>query len=338
MKKIVSCIIPIMIIILVSCSNEKEKLREEIVLPYTNVNHIALEDNYLFFTADKSIMGSGSVDKLIKYDFKNKHEEVLYESSYTEAAMQETSVNNNWIVWVDSSLDGMNAKILAKDRKSNEVKVLDESNPEYLTVMSPKLSDDYVCWVKMEDEKNINIILFDLNNKKKTIVSSLNEFGLFNAFLSFDNNNIVWTDIVDDQGKYYIYNLESKKIESYPAPNKYAAYAIESNNRIYSINFSDFTNWESQSFGYFDISTGKFQNIKLDTPYLNGFDVFENEISIINSEQKLEKYKLNKDKLDKIKLDDQYNPLLINYDEDGNLLIKSEDEDLKPTLDILYAQ
>lgn len=324
-------LILVIVLTLTGCGNSEE----DIDLPFYRYNHPVINNGNIYLCINNNI-NKNSIDKLISYNIKTKKQEVLYHSRYEEAAVQWTKVNDNWLVFVDSSSDGLNANIMAMNLKTREKRELAKTNPERYTVFAPELYNDYVAWVEVIQDKKIEVKLHDLKSNKTVSIANINNYGLFNAFASINDDKLVWSDVINNKGYYYMYDINSKETKNFPAPKQYPGYPIYSNNEIYSLNFDDYNQWSIQSFGYFDIKTQKYNQIDTKSSYLNGFDVYNDKIMIIDNNQKLRLYKLKNDKLESIVYKVKDNPNWGKFDQNGNLMLTYEDNYGNYKLSIIY--
>lgn len=110
-----------------------------------------MEDEELYVTiGDK--MNTNTVDTLIRYNPETGNAEELYESEYPEAYMQKTQANEEWIVWVDASVDGLNSKLLAMNLSNQKVKELTKTDPDYPSILSQIYMK--ILWLGRNQEKS----------------------------------------------------------------------------------------------------------------------------------------------------------------------------------------
>ncbi|WP_033826439.1 hypothetical protein [Bacillus andreraoultii] len=308
------------------CSHEKlikEQNKETVIeIPYRNYNHPVIHEGEMFVNVSNHTFNTYNVDSLIKYNMKTGKEELLYKSEYEESSMQKTEVNDDWLVWVDSSADGYNEKILSMNLLNGKIKTLAETNPKYLTILSPELYNHYVAWVELSHSNQIKVKLHNLTTNETIDVADINDYSLYNASVYLDNEYLLWTDTMNGKGYYYLYNVHSKKIENYQAPRAYPAYATYSDGKIFSINFDDQTDWTNQDFGYFDIETKTYHSLK-HGDFINHFDTYKDKLVILDSNNKLYFYKMIKNKLNPIDINitEEENPVFASFDNDGHLII-----------------
>ncbi|WP_172373261.1 hypothetical protein [Sporosarcina jiandibaonis] len=273
MDKHINLFIALMVILLAGCVNkevetekikEAEEMKETVIeIPFANYNHPVIQGDEMFVPINRNTSDSFDVDTLIQYNIDNGDREVLYESEYDESSMQATQVNEDWLIWVDSSSDGYYEKILSMERSSGKIQTLAETNPKYLTILSPELYHEYVAWTQLVDDGiTVEVKLHNLITNETISVAKMNDYSLYNAFVHIEDNKLLWTDTEDGQGYYILYDIESKSTENYKAPKTFPGYATYSNGKIFSINFDDDRNWTSQEFGYLDIATNEYHTFE----------------------------------------------------------------------------
>jgi hypothetical protein len=134
---------------------------------------------------------------------------------------------------------------------------------------------------------------------------------------------LLWTDSVDGKGVYCLYNLSSGQTSIIDAPYKYPGYAKLMNNKIYSINFNDYTVWTSQSFGAFDINSSKYK--ELSSKYINLFRVGSNFVGVMDAHNQFVLYDAGND-LKKVPLELPVERIDgINFNYDGALILTTEE-------------
>lgn len=172
--------------------------------------------------------------------------------------------NEDWLIWIDTTEDASENKIYTLNKRTQEKNIISKSDPQYVTIDAPFLYEGYVAWMYLDNNSGSPqpvLKLYDLKNEKETVVSEINDYGLYNNFIHLGNNKLVWTDRKDDQGFYYIYDLKSQEMREFPSPFKFPAYAMIGEDRIFALHFEDFTDWGNQKFGYFDIEKEEYMDI-----------------------------------------------------------------------------
>ena len=323
--------------LLVGCLKEAniedahEKMDKEVMIdvPFPNYNHPVVSDDYIFLNSSSSSKPE-SVNKLVKYNIKTKEYEILYESQYSNASMQQTNVNNDWLVWVDSSIDGIDSKILVMNLKTEEVHELAESNPDLLATFVPVLYEDYVAWIQLFNEEKIEVLLYNLKTNTLETIKPLKSFGFFNIFISMNDNKLVWTDSYEENGSYNVYDLNTKEIKEYKASFPYPSYPVFDNGNIYSLNFNSLERWNNQNFGYYNLKEEKYHEINTESLYINYFDVSDNTLALIDDEQELKLFSLDGEETEEKTHSFEENPDFLDFDNEGNLILMyNNDSDYK---------
>lgn len=228
------------------------------------------------------------VDTLIKYDLDTGEQELLFESVYDVSAMQGTSVNQKWLTWIDSTMDGYEEKIHVMSLETNEIRTLSETNPEYLTILSPILYEDYVAWTELNEEKmKVEVKLHNLVDNQTATIAVMESYTMMNAKLHFEDGVLLWTDTRGEKGYYFLYDIETETTESYESPFQYeGGYATLSNGRIFSLNLNEDQNWTVQNFGYYDIESGAFHQL-IFGDYINYFATYGNQLVVLDNRNTL---------------------------------------------------
>jgi hypothetical protein len=322
MKKYIFIYVTILLFFLAACEEIKESLVEQyIILPFKSINDPVLDGQSVFVNTNTSIHTTESTNELIEYNLSTKEITPIYQSEFSDALMQRTQLNEDWILWIDSSANGLEQKILAMNRHNKTIKVISERSSDQLSLLSPVLYKKYVSWVELQDEDK-NVILYDLENGKKEVISQLNTYGLFNNFVSLKDNLIVWSDSSNHKGSVYTYNIENKEIESYSTPSPFPSYALVDNGKIFSLNLNSLTSWDIHSFGYIDLKTGEFHSIDGEFKSIGMFRVSNDKLAIIDEQQVLHLYNVGKMELEKVNFELEKNVDLIEFDHIGNLILE----------------
>ncbi|MFA6941644.1 MAG: hypothetical protein WCQ54_11815, partial [Clostridiaceae bacterium] len=209
----------------------------KINIPYSNYTHPCMVNNDLILCAN---IGLEFVNSIIQVNTENKKNCIVSKSEYKEPAIQDTMANENWIMWVDATSFHDLFKIYARNIKTGKIKIVYEFTRGEPSLDAPYLYQYYIAWINADD-KDANIMLYNLKTDKLIKVGKLNTFSLYNNFVHMENNKLLWTDCINNQGYYFIYDLATSKINKYKSEFKYPGYAKLSNNKIYSINFQDYS-------------------------------------------------------------------------------------------------
>ncbi|WP_138090140.1 hypothetical protein [Halalkalibacterium halodurans] len=318
-----------MILMIFSLAGCNQGAKQAIIeIPYKEYNHPVILGDEMFINVNSDPSKLYDVDTLIQYNMKTGEEKVLYESEYEESAMQSTEVNEDWLVWVDSSVDGYYEKILAMNLANGEIQTLGETNPEYLTIFSPELYADNVAWTELNDEARVEVKLHNLKTGKTSSIATLNEYSLYNSSVYMSNGKLLWTDSDNGNGYYYLYDLESKSTDKYQAPKPYPGYASYSEGKIFAIHFDENRDWTSQDFGYYDIKLNEYHSLEYGQ-YINYFKTSDNKLAILDDEHHFYFYEFQNNELVPIEttIMEEINPFYIFFDNGGHLIICINDEE-----------
>lgn len=267
-------------------------------LPYTIYTRPSLINGQLYLPINEK---AEYLNKIIKYDLNSKKTSSVFESPFKDSTINNVMANENWVTWENSDITGKNSTIYALNINTNKVKKIFETDTDIIKINVPYLYNDYVSWVNVSNGKP-EVVLYDLNNDVQKTIARINSFSLYNNFIHIENDELVWTDSIEGNGYYYVYDIIKNKKDSYKAPQPFPGYGQIMENKIFSINFNDPNRWISQSFGYFDLASKKFTAVDVRTSYINRFATGKNNLAIIDSEQKLHVYSIQNNKLQKVNI------------------------------------
>src|SRR5690606_34371188 len=141
-------------------------------IPFQKYNDPVVDGNNLFVHVN-SPLDILNINKFIQYNLQTGEYEVLYESEYSNANMQATNVNENWITWLDFGRIGK-AKILVIDRSTNEIKTIAEINNEDEVLSPPTLEDDYVAWIYTNNAtEQVEVKLYNLATEETEVIANV---------------------------------------------------------------------------------------------------------------------------------------------------------------------
>lgn len=312
-------------LLIIGCeaSNEQMDLKLKEVNILTNVEEFDVEIGNIkhLNKYDENIYVSNG-DQIVKYNLHSKDNEIIYQSKYESAIIQHVMSNENWIIWLDSSEDGMKNKIYALNKKDNETHIVSEADPNYTTVDFPFLYNNYVAWVYLDTQNEVPkpvIKLHNLNDKDSIIVSEINDYALYNNFVHIDNGKLLWTDHKDQKGYYKIYDISTKEIKAYESPYKYPSYAMLSNNKIFALHFNNLSDWDDQEFGFFDLNKNEYHSFFKERKRVDLFRLKNNNLTLINAEGEMENFVIEGNNI-------KANSLNLNHDGPDNIEYTSNGE------------
>lgn len=339
-KKIVLCFILCCcaIFAVVACGKRERAVSQEYLnLFFLNLEHPVMNHQNVYLTVSTG-MNLNSVDSLVKCDLETGKKETLFRTRHEEAIMQWTKVNDDWLVWVDASSDGYDESIMVMNLKNRSTKELSRTNPNSMIAATPQLYKDYVVWIEANDQKIMELKLVNLKTEETKTIAQIKKYSFYNAFPYMGEGKVLWTDSINGKGYYFLYDLKSGKKRQYQAQRAYPSYAIYSNHKIFSLDFDDYTRWEGQTLVYLDLNSKKIYSLNTGKAAINHFEVYQDQIAVLDENQKLSLYVLQKDFLVQKKIELATNPVSMQYDQEGNLMIVYENSFGTPKIGVIHHQ
>lgn len=216
-----------------------------VTLPYEVVGAANVVGEYLFAVVRTE---GGEWRQIIAQPLDGGPATVLYESQ--SPYIGRMAINEDWLVVREEGFGSANNRIIAIDRRSGGEVVLDQSDASNLH--SPTMLGDWVTWV---DSGSSAIVLVNLREGSKLYVATLNTREMYNNWPSLSDEYLVWTDHIDGNGYYKMYNLHTGKEFSFKAPSQFPGYAKATSGRIYAIERDDPYVWSEGRLWFFDIHT-----------------------------------------------------------------------------------
>lgn len=321
--KIKPLIVLLLVFLQIGCNHDSASITT-FELPFEHSSKPSLDNKEFLISVSKN---SAYINTIIKYDMNRKKIDTIFTSTLPNPAINDLAENSNWIIWVESDETGAKSKIIARNKNNHQEKIIYKSRDDFSSLVAPHLYNEYVSWIDFDGE--YKVFLYNLLTDEREIISTIQTPSFYNNFVHIDNYKLLWTDHVDHEGFYYIYDIIDRKLTSYKAPFKYPGYAKLSSHLIFSINFNDFRIWSSQEFGYYDLHTKKYTKLK-DVP-IQRFELKDDKLAIINSDQKLELYKLKLDNqktiVKEIGIEKSIFPVdSIDFSYDGKLIITKDEQ------------
>lgn len=247
-------------------------------IPYRTCNKPQRVGESVYMVVGDSSSEPGSI---VEFDMQDGTQKTVVESRDPES-IGWFVVNEKWLVWSEG------ASLFAQPREGGERITLSTSRDLY----APALSGDRVAWDDLDSERNHRIVVRDLTSSETTAVAPLNLADLYNNFPAWDGDRLLWTDVIDGDGIYRVFDSSTGDIRDYPQTQgafRFPGYAQPSSDRFYSITFDnvDEWNWGTQRFGYFSISEQQFVPLVADGTVVNSFAVGGGLAAIIDSDQRL---------------------------------------------------
>ncbi|CCQ98739.1 conserved hypothetical protein [[Clostridium] ultunense Esp] len=294
-----------------SVQDQGLKIKEEnlITLPYIDFSWGAVVGDTLY--AGVCPIHNPDTCKLIKYNLRTREEELFYESSFSASSIPTIVGNENWLVWVDSTIDGTQNKIIAQDLKTGKRKMISVHEPDSggMKIDAPFLYKDYVTWVDIDERRIPQLILYDLKTDQKKVLATLRTYNLFNTFTFMAEDTVLWTDADEKNGYYELYDLRTGRTEEILAPRKYPestesrvpGYAKMAGDWLISLNFTYFRDWTSHKFQMMNRHTKEVKEILPE--WIIQFRVYRNLIFAIKQGQELMMFRMEKDQLKSLPVD-----------------------------------
>jgi len=247
-----------------------------VTIPYRLFGHAKKAGGLLYV----SVCGNdeGIIDRIITLDPETGEEEIVITSDNDIAWLE---VSEEWIVW-ETNMD-----MYAQPRTGGERLLLGGVQ----AVFGPVLEGSLVAWMNRVDDDRYQLTVRDLNGGENRVIAENNHPGLYNNFVHIEGDRLLWTDIIDNTGFYRVASLRDGTIEDYPIQDtdfRFPGYAQLSGDRLYSINFDTYIEWDwtKQRFGYYSIPDGTFTALR-DKNFIQAFRVSGDRVAILETGHRL---------------------------------------------------
>lgn len=293
----------------------------KIDLPYSHTSKIAKLNNTLYIPINQN--DENLADSIISYNIETKSTDLIYTSSLEKPAINDLSVNENWLIWSESTEIGTDTVFYYMSLKTHQIKEAVRYNNSQTSIDSPFLYENNIFWINKQNSSKPVLEMYNLNNKKRRVISELNTVSFFNNALDIKENKVLWTDSKNGEGYYKIYNIQANTILNYKSTSPFPGYAKQIGNEFVSINFKDYHNWVNQKFGSFNSSNNSFEIIE--DGYINKFDAYKNTVAYINQKQELILYDFSTRKKNNISTEIQTTVDNLDFMSDGTLIATTFD-------------
>jgi len=252
---------------------------KRLTIPYRACNKPQIVGASLYMVVD---LPDEAGSKLIRYTPANQKAETIVESRDPHA-IGWFVVNDRWLLYT------VDERLIARSLSTGTERVLADSRDLY----APTLNGDLAAWDDLvSDGSSHQVVMQDLTADESTVVAQVALADLYNNFPAWDEDRLVWSDVIDGVGMYRVFDATTATIQQYPVeagPWRYPGYAQGSGKRIYSINFNDVRewNWAEQKAGYYLPSTGEFEPLVPDGTIVNSLDVAGGLVAVVDSAQHL---------------------------------------------------
>jgi hypothetical protein len=225
--------------------------------------------------------GEDRSDSLVRLDIEDGTADIV-EAVAPPEYLSSVDANDRWLVWERGK------KLHAMSLSTGERQLVSASRALY----APALSGDLVAWVDLAKDGRHQLTVRDLSSGATTVVAPIKFPGLYNNFPAWDGATLAWTDIVDDAGRYRLWDSTTGGIVDHVLDGtdfRYPGYAVPAGDRIYSINFdrTDEWDWSTQKVGFFSAKDGRFTPIVPEGFIANRLAVFGDYVAIVDDSQRL---------------------------------------------------
>jgi hypothetical protein len=220
--------------------------------------------------------GPDKGDALIRYDLDSRETSTVVDADELIGWFE---VNDDWVVWSEDTT------LSALSLESGEHRTLSTSRDLY----APALNGDLAAWDDLGEKRRHRIVIADLDSGETTVVADVSLADLYNNFPRWDEDRLVWTDVVGEKGYYRIYDSDTGVITDYELADtdfRYPGYAVPSGERIYSINFDRVGEWDwtIQRLGYYSTTERRFVSIVPAGFIANYFRVWGDYVAVVDHE------------------------------------------------------
>lgn len=191
-------------------------------------------------------------------------------------------VNDDWLAWSEDM------ELFAMPVQGGERQLVSNSRDLY----APDIDGDLLAWDDLSEERTHRIVVKDLRSGETTELAELQLADLYNNFPTWAGGRLVWTDVIDGDGRYFVYDRHTGVTVEYTLADeefKYPGYAELSGDRIYSLNFDrvDEWDWTIQQLGYYSEKDERFVPVVDDDFLVGSFRVSDEYVAVIDSEHAL---------------------------------------------------
>jgi hypothetical protein len=272
----------------VSISKEEGELdvpaSKMITLPYNGAAHplVMGQEMYVAINTKWGFLPN----EVRKVNLNTEKETTIFKTEHHPSTINHLQGNKEWLVWVDSTEDGYDNHIWAKNLKTGEMKKV-YKQPEYSHILIiPILYDHYIAWADEKIGKIVKIRLMDLETGKAEDIAQYHTFSLSNNVHKDPyRGRLIWTDSENGVGLFKVFDFKTKQTISYPLPGYTPGHAwLVGNDHILFQNSQDnFVNTINPAVCIYHLKTKKYQ-ILSDDKNNQDFRVAESRIFYVNDE------------------------------------------------------
>lgn len=268
---------------------QKEVIQKEdfqfqtVQTPYIYVRSpVVFEDTVYMAIADDKDEELG-LNHLVELNLKTNETINLFDTEHEYGNIQGLAVNKDWLLFHDMDLWGVKDNIWFMNRKTKEMKKINQIATEAPSFTVPILIDDYIIW--NEEEKFVDgkikgsIYVYNCHTNEKKRIAEMEEMGVHNYLIRHNGYKLLWSDTKDNQSYYHIYDMETESLKLIPTTRQYAMHPILLDNYIVS---DEFDKEKLPRLMVYNIHTGQH---KAYSGVMNGYYPYHNLVIGSNGEE-----------------------------------------------------
>lgn len=201
---------------------------QTVTVPYRQVLDPVLIGNTLYMAVAKPDRSETDTNRLVAYDIETGKERLLFTSTQEEAMMQFLQTDGKWLIWMDLALQGGECNIYMMDMETQKITRVNHFSSTAPSYTTPILMNGKIYWMEEEnvtgegDNLSIygHIYYYDCQTQKKSEIAEMHNIWINNLNLSAKDGKVVWFERLDDLSAYYIYDVETGKMDTIPAKQR----------------------------------------------------------------------------------------------------------------------
>jgi hypothetical protein len=236
-----------------------------ITLPYSEASHPVVigEEMYVAINTKRESLP----DEIRKINLNTKKETTIFKTEHHPSAINDLQGSGDWLVWVDSTEDGYDHHVWAKNLKTGKMKKIYQQ-PEYSHIfIMPVLYDHYVAWTDEKMGKIVTVRVMDLETGKAEDIATYHTFSFANC-VDVDpmEGRLIWNDSENGVGYFKAFDLKTKQMATYPLPGYTPGYSkFAGKDHILFENSKDnFVNTPHPAVCIYDLKTKRYQILSED--------------------------------------------------------------------------
>lgn len=254
---------------------------QSVTVPYKQVYDPVLCGNILYMAVAKSDRSETDTNRLVAYDIETGKEELLFTSKQELANMQSLQTDGKWLVWIDLALYGGECNIYMMDMQSRAITCVNRFTSEAPSYTAPGYMDGKIYWI--EEEKVIgegdglsiygHVYVYDCLSKKKTAIAEVHNIYENNLNLAAKDGKVIWFERSGEAGEYYVYDVESGKIDTIPSKQPDAMNIQYTDGYIFATETENFKERTPKQLVCIRIETKEYTEL---LPEFSRFDLSDN--------------------------------------------------------------